>query len=139
MRYFYPARLVGFLFSDPTRLIDIFSAWNLLAWAAVFWTNPDLLERDSYATFQSLGAVPWAITFLIVGIMQASALFGWHRHIAEQRFIAMALATGCWAAVTVNFMSTGVLTTAGANYIGLTFVTALVGGFLGWKTSTTPS
>lgn len=138
-----PARFLtsffGYLFSDPLRLIEIFSAWNLLAWAFVFWTTPDLLTRDSYATFQSLGAPLWIAIFLLAGLLQATAMILRHRFVNEQRFIAMALAAGCWAAVTVNFWSTGVLTTAGANYFGLTVVTALVGGFLGWKTSTTPS
>ena len=139
MHRFHPARLFSFLLHDEVRLVEVFSALNLLAWAWAIYSQPLLLDRDSYQTFQNLSAGTWTLIFAVAGAVQIIGMIAWHRRAPELRFVAMALAVGCWATITANFMAGSISTTATANYELLTFVTAISGGFLGWKTSSSAS
>uniref|UniRef100_UPI004048C4CE hypothetical protein n=1 Tax=Yoonia sp. TaxID=2212373 RepID=UPI004048C4CE len=135
MRWLNPKRFYGFVLYDHVRPVELFSALNLLAWSKVLITDPLVLARDSYQTFQSLPATVWAAIFSAAALLQMTGIFLRHAHTNEVRFIGMALAAGCWAAITVNFVASDVSTTAPANYALLTLMTAISGGFLGWKTS----
>tara|TARA_R110000796_G_scaffold45616_14_gene110318 strand:- start:9494 stop:9913 length:420 start_codon:yes stop_codon:yes gene_type:complete len=121
-----------FLFWDPVRLIELFSGFNLMAWASLFWRQPELLARDTYAAFQGLGALPWAALLLTVALSQLAPVFFRFRHAANLRFVAMAAASGAWLVIASNFISTGVSTTAGANYLLLSCACMVSGAWLGW-------
>lgn len=128
----FVARVIVFLFYDVVRQVEIMSACSLIAWAVVFYKNPALLERDTYLQFQSLGASTWVSIFVAVVVSQVAGMASnWPR----VRFIAMACASGCWAAITAAFLSSEIITTAIANYALFFTLTAISGGYLGWKTS----
>jgi hypothetical protein len=131
----WPHRLFDFLLYDEARLIEIVSACNLAAWAWAVWYSPSLLQRDSYIAFQSMPHVGWIVIFGVVAALQWFSMLSRHPHRREFRFVAMALAAGCWTAIAANFITNGLSTTANMNYLLLALATAIAGGFLGWKTS----
>lgn len=136
---YYIQRTIRFLTHDQARLVELLSAFNLIAWAWVLLQQPEILSRDSYQTFQSIPSTAWVTVFAGAAFLQLVGAFGTHRMIGEVRFVAMALAAGCWATITVNFVVASVSTTAPANYGLLTIATAIAGGFLGWKATSTHS
>lgn len=125
-----------FLLHDQVRMIELFSALNLLAWAAMFASQSQVLPQQ---TFQSLPASTWFTIFVCAAVLQLSGLANWYRKVGEVRFIAMSFATGCWAAITVSFLVDAMSMAVSVNYALLTIATAIAGGFLGWKTSSTRS
>lgn len=139
MRYRFPARILQFLFHDQARLVEMVSALNLVAWAHVIHRAPELLDRTSYAMFQSLPPAAWVAIFGLAGAAQLWGMVARHRFAAEHRFLAMAQAAGCWTLIAVNFTLNTTASTAVASYALLALATALAGGFLGWKTSSPPS
>ena len=77
MTRIHPSRLLGFLLYDRVRLIELLSAFNLLAWAMALASQPSLLSRDSYVTFQSLPAQVWVIIFCTAAALQLLGIFGY--------------------------------------------------------------
>ncbi|WP_224825610.1 hypothetical protein [Cognatishimia sp. MH4019] len=126
---------VAFNFRDEVRLVELFSALNLLAWSNFFATTPDILARDSYAGFGGEEPIFWACCFGIIGAAQVVAMVIRWRHAIEVRFCAFAFAAGAWTVIAWNFWSTGVLTTANLNYSLLAGACAISGSWLAWKTT----
>lgn len=120
------------LFRDQARLVEVFSALNLLAWAHLLWSRPELVGRDSYAAFQGLGSTVWAFLLFSIAAVQLAPIVWQFRHAANLRFVAMAAASGAWFMIAANFISTGVSTTAGANYLLLSLVCMVSGVWLAW-------
>lgn len=125
--------LFAFLFRDQVRLLELFSAVNLIAWAGLMLARPGLVQRDSYRSFEALDARVWAVVFLGIAIVQLIGLFERLSHTANVRFLGMSLASGAWAVIAANFLNSGVSTTAITNYGMLAVLCALAGVFLGWK------
>jgi hypothetical protein len=126
-------RIGDFLFADPVRLIELFSALNLLAWARLLVSEPGLLARDSYAGFASLGGPVWATILAVIAISQIAPMVRSFRQSANLRFVAMAGASGAWLVIASNFLLSGVSTTAEANYLLLALICMASGAYLGWK------
>ena len=130
-------RLVRFagniLFRDKVRLIELFSALNLLAWAKVLHETPLLFARDSYRTFDSVGQPAWLFIFFVVAVVQLAGVLMYWRHVHEVRFLGFALASGAWSAVAMSFIISGVSTTAELNYSLLAIACMISGAFVGWK------
>lgn len=128
-------RTSGFLFADPVRLIELFSALNLLSWAQLLARQPELLMRDSYSGFSHFGALTWAaLVALIAGAQIIPVLFRL-RHGQTMRFLAMCCAAGVWLVIALSFMSAEVSTTATANYQLLSLICMASGVYLGWNSS----
>lgn len=125
-------RIAALLFGGPTRLVELYSALNLLAWSRVLVQRPDLLLRDSYAGFTGLGALPWAGILAVIALAQIIPFLRVFRHGTNLRFAAMAAASGAWMVVAVNFISSGVSTTAEASYLLLSLICMASGAYLGW-------
>ncbi len=130
-------RVGDFLFADPVRLIELFSALNLMGWAWLLAFEPSLLARDSYAGFASLGGPAWAALLASIAISQFAPMIRRFRHAANLRFMAMAAAAGAWLVIASNFLLSGVSTTAEANYLLLSLICMVSGAYLGWTSRST--
>lgn len=130
---------VRFTIHDEVRLLELFSALNLFAWAKFFGANPDILQRDSYRGFGGESATFWMWCFGLISLIQAASLLNDRWHALEGRFLASALAAGAWTVVAWNFWSTGISTTANLNYSLLALACAISGVWLGWKTTSSQS
>lgn len=128
-----PNPFFDFLFRDPVRLVELFSAFNLLAWSYVIGTVDGILERDSYVAFSTLSASTWAMIFFAAATFQLLATFISYETRSLLRFVAMAISSGCWAVVTVSFYAAGVGTTANINYLLITLSCMASGGYLAWR------
>lgn len=122
----------NFLFADPVRLIELFSALNLLAWARLLWSSPSVLSRDTYAAFLSLGIGTWISLLVTIAVCQIVPMVWRFRHAANLRFLAMSAASGAWLVIASNFISSDVSTTAEANYLLLSLICMASGAWLGW-------
>lgn len=123
---------VRFMLHDEVRIFEVFSAVNLLAWAALLWEHPTILTRPGYAAFDTAPPSVWALVALLAGGLQAAAMVLRHAHVARLRFPAMALAAGVWTVIAVHFWS-GPLSTASVNYTLIAVGCAVSGVYLGWK------
>lgn len=128
----FVARVQRFLFWDAVRPVELFSAFNFLAWAHVLMEQPELLLRDSYAGFYHLGAQAWSILLLCIALGQFVPAAVAFKHAATLRFIAMSCASGAWFMIAISFISSDVSTTAEANYLLLSFICMASGAWLGW-------
>lgn len=129
------ARFFRFLFFDEVRLLEVFSALNLLAWAEVLLTAPELLRDGAYRGFSNVEAVVWAYCFGAIALGQIGAMIIRRWHPLEFRFGAMAFAAGAWSVIAWNFWETGISTTANLNYTLLAGACAISGAFLAWKST----
>lgn len=125
-------KLGNILFVDPVRPIELLSCLNLLAWANLLFANPDLLERDSYVSFQVFGAITWVCILAFGSAFQVFAAFQPRSRTAVLRIIGIGFASGVWLMIAVNFLASGIETTAHGTYFLLS-ATCLMGGvYLGW-------
>lgn len=134
LRRFWIATL-RFVFHDEVRLLEIFSALNLLAWADLLNFSPEVLTLEAYRGFDGVNASVWAGLFACVGAWQIGCMipaFGARR---VHRFIGLAFAAGAWAVITLNFWKGGVATTANFNYFILALGCAVSGAWLAWTTN----
>lgn len=122
-----------FVFHDEVRVFELFSAFNLLAWAKVLLVEPKLFERDSYTTFASMSQTGWMLVFCLIALIQLAGTTTKWRHVHEVRFIGFALASGAWTSVSISFLYSSVSTTAELNYLLLAFGCMISGAFIGWK------
>lgn len=129
------ANFFRFLFFDEVRLLEVFSALNLLAWAEVLLTAPELLRDGAYRGFSNVEAVVWAYCFGAIALGQIAAMTIRRWHPLEFRFAAMAFAAGAWTVIAWNFWETGISTTANLNYTLLAGACAISGAFLAWKST----
>lgn len=136
------ARITGFfhkafrlVFFDEVRLIELFSALNLMAWVILLYETPMLFERDSYRAFDALSQTTWMVAFALISMCQLSGIFLRWSHAHELRFAGLAMASGAWATVAVSFIVSNVSTTAEANYILLATACMISGAFVGWRKS----
>lgn len=129
------AKFFRFLFFDEVRLLEVFSALNLLAWAEVLLTAPELLRDGAYRGFSNVEAVVWAYCFGAIALGQIVAMIIRRWHPLEFRFAAMAFAAGAWTVIAWNFWETGISTTANLNYTLLAGACAISGAFLAWKST----
>lgn len=128
-------RAIGFLFYDQVRVLEIYSALNLLAWAAVLGGDPAFFGHAAYAGFDALAADVWARVFGAAAIVQIAAmLIRWSMQ-AEARFVAMAFAAGAWSVIAHNFWQAGAATTADMTYGLLAVICAISGVWLAWQTT----
>ncbi|KPU84427.1 hypothetical protein JI58_03915 [Marinosulfonomonas sp. PRT-SC04] len=127
--------LLRFLFFDEVRLLELFSALNLIAWAKVLFGQPDLFQNPAYQGFHNLDALVWAYLFGATALLQIGAMLIRCWYSLEIRFVAMAFAAGAWAVIALNFWQSALSTTAELNYAILAVACGLSGAFLGWKTT----
>lgn len=128
--FIYRARQI--LFWDQARPLELFSGFNLLSWAYLLWSQPELVDRDSYAGFQALGASLWAFLLLCIAVVQLLPVFWAVPRAHDLRFVAMALASGAWLMIASSFITSGVSTTADTNYLLLSFTCMASGVWLAW-------
>ena len=91
-----------FLLFDEVRLLEVFSALNLLAWFEVLLTAPELLHDGAYRGFSNVEAVVWAYCFGTIALGQIVAMIVWRWHPLDLRFAAMAFAAGAWTVIAWN-------------------------------------
>lgn len=131
----HSSRLWRFLFFDEVRLLELFSALNLIAWAELLLGSPEIFAGGSgaYRAFAGASAIYYGYGFGAVALLQLLSTFMVTRFAYEVRLIAMSFAAGAWSVVAVNFWTSGVSTTANLNYTLLALACAASGAFLGWK------
>lgn len=125
-------RPLDHLFADHVRLVELFSALNLAAWAWLLLWHPDVLERDTYVSFRPMGAVIWAAILAAVSLFQLIAILLSRRLRVLLRILAMSAAAGVWFVIGLGFVTSGIVTTADANYLLLSLICMLSGLYLGW-------
>lgn len=125
--------IAQFLLFDEVRLLELYSALNLLAWAQLMLAIPDAFHSGAYSGFDSMSPGQWAALFSAVAGIQVFATLRMSYWFYELRLLGMALAAGAWTVVAVNFWRAEFATTANWNYTLLALACAISGGFLGWK------
>jgi len=128
-------KVLDLVFFDEVRLLELFSALNLLAWCKVLLTTPELLEVGAYRGFSGTEAIVWAYAFGAIGLAQLGAMLVRRFYPLELRFVALAFAAGAWTIIAWNFRVGDTITTANLNYSLLAGACAISGAFLAWKTS----
>lgn len=120
------------LFGDRSRLIEVYSALNMIAWAHILWLHPDLVERDTYVGFRSLGASNWSIVMILIASCQLVAIGVQFRFAVGVRIASICAACGVWFVVALNFRSSDVISTADANYLLLSLTCMATGAYIAW-------
>ena len=126
-------KLFAVIFYDEVRLIELFSALNLLAWVKVLYSTPLLFERDTYRTFSGLDQTTWMLIFGLISVWQLAGVFLRWSHGHEVRFLGLALASGAWMSVALSFYVSSISTTAHLNYLLLALACMISGAFVGWR------
>lgn len=135
MLFRFARRLMRFTFHDEVRLLELFSAANLIAWSKVLLTAPELAQHGVYKGFGPSEAVLYAYCFGLISLFQFGAVLARRWRPSELRFAAMAFAAGAWTVIAWNFWQTGLSTPANLNYTFLALTCAVSGAYLGWKTT----
>lgn len=126
-------RAARFVLFDEIRLLELYSALNLLAWAHMMFAVPAAFTGGAYSGFDSLLPFQWALIFTAIAFAQIFATVRLGFWFYEMRLLTMALASGAWTVVAVNFWRADFATTANWNYTLLALACAISGGFIGWK------
>ncbi|WP_182085208.1 hypothetical protein [Aureimonas sp. ME7] len=127
----------AFLFSDPVRPLEVFSAAALASWAIFLLNVPEALLRDTFSAFDALPAIWWSVLMAAIVLVQIWAMLPDVRASGFLRFVAMALAAGTWTIVALNFWRAATLSTGAGVYSMLALVTTLAGIWLGWVSRNT--
>lgn len=125
-------RIEAFFFPDRVRVIELLSAFSLIAWAMLFAAHPDVLDRSINTSFRALGANTWVAITGMVGLGQVAAVLFALSVRPHARIVVMALASGVWFAIGSGVASSGEPDIAPAISFLLSLLCALSGGYLGW-------
>lgn len=126
------SKLLGFVFFDPVRVVEVVSAVTLAGWAGLLITNPEFLVRETFSAFSALPAWAWSILMAGTAVIQFFAMVAKIKARPWLRFVAMALAAGIWTIVAFNFWRGDELSTGTAVYTPVAVVSILAGIWLGW-------
>ena len=110
-------------FYDAARLVELGSLIALVAWVRVLVTDPTLLARDVYSSFQVLSTDSWVALFAAAATFQAAGIVS--ISLAALRILGLGAASGLWAVVTLTFASQPTPTTATGVYLAMSVVTFL--------------
>lgn len=120
------------LFGERSRPIELYSALNMIAWTHILWLHPELVEHDTYVGFRSLGASNWSMIMISIAICQIVSIGVQFRFAIGVRIASMCAACGVWFVVALNFRSSGVISTADANYLLLSLTCMATGAYIAW-------
>ncbi|PIE13812.1 MAG: hypothetical protein CSA70_03600 [Rhodobacterales bacterium] len=126
-------KIMDFILFDEVRLLELFSALSLLAWAKVLLTGPDTLTLAR--GFGPIEATVSAYFFGAIVLLQTWTMFDRSRHRLDLRFAAMALSSGAWTVIAWELWRAGMPPTVNLNYSMLAAACAASGIWLGWKST----
>lgn len=125
--------LSEFIFKDRLRILELLSFVNLLNWAFLLLSSPEIVARDTYEGFQALGPQVWAGIMIAAACLHIVPMLLNTNYNLGSRISALVVAGAVWMTIAVTFMTSHITTTADGNYLAMSLLCFASGAFLAWR------
>ncbi|MEL6503471.1 MAG: hypothetical protein AAFQ10_03350 [Pseudomonadota bacterium] len=123
-------------FFDYARPVEIISFWAMIGFGWRFYTNPQIVQRDSYTLFEAVGADVFAFLPILLASLGAFAMHVPSERVREpMRVLVNSGSFLFWFSIATAFLAAETPTTAHFTYYALSFGCILSGVYLAWKSS----
>lgn len=128
-------RFLELAYRDAARPVEWISMLVMAGFAIEFLNHPAIVDRPTYSSFASLGALPWACFLLAAAAFQGLAIFSTKTWQDDLRFFALLIGLAFFVAVTIAFASSGISTTATRTYAVISLSCFFSGVFVLWNSN----